>query len=321
LQGRIPTIQENQALVSNRKQKSVRGRDVHGVLLLNKPAGITSNDALQVVKRLFDAKKAGHTGSLDKPATGMLPICLGEATKFTSYLLNADKHYRARCRLGFETSTADAEGDVTVSKPVPALTDSDIKQALAAFQGDILQVPPMHSALKHKGQRLYKLAYQGIEVERQPRPVSIYSINLVNFDGERFIMDVHCSKGTYIRTLAEDIGRLIGCGAHVSELVRTAVGPFRQEDIISLDDLTRLSEQGVDVLDAVLRPIDTVIQEMPEITLINTVSRYLSQGQAVVVPHAPTEGMLRIYNEKHDFLGVGEVLDDGRIAPRRLVSL
>jgi len=305
--------------VGNKRQK-VRGRDVNGVLLLDKPAGITSNDALQIVKRLFDARKAGHTGSLDRPATGMLPICLGEATKFTSYLLNADKHYRARCQLGMETSTGDAAGEITVRHPVPDLTDMDVTRVLAAFQGDIQQIPPMYSALKHKGQRLYELAYQGIEVERESRPVTIYGISLISLSGDQFEMAVHCSKGTYIRTLAEDIGRQIGCGAHITGLVRTAVGPFRQEQMIGLEELRQLSDKGSVCLDALLRPIDSVIQDMPEVTLVDTVSRYLIQGQAVIVPHAPTEGMLRIYNENHDFLGVGEVLDDGRIAPRRLVS-
>lgn len=302
------------------KKKNQRGRDVHGVLLLDKPAGITSNDALQIVKRLFDAKKAGHTGSLDKPATGMLPVCFGEATKFTSYLLNADKQYVASCQLGIETTTADAEGDVTLTRVVPQLTEQDIAEAIASFQGEIQQIPPMHSALKHKGQRLYKLAYQGIEVEREPRTVTIHNIKLTGFRGDQFEMEVHCSKGTYIRTLAEDIGRLLGCGAHISTLVRTAAGPFRQNEMVSLNELTRLSENGLEYIDSLLRPIDTVIQEMPEITLISAVSRYLTQGQAIIVPHAPTEGMLRIYNENHVFLGVGEVLEDGRIAPRRLVS-
>ncbi|MEX2353262.1 MAG: tRNA pseudouridine(55) synthase TruB, partial [Gammaproteobacteria bacterium] len=303
------------------RQKKVRGRDVNGVLLLNKPAGITSNEALQTVKRMFDAAKAGHTGSLDRPATGMLPICFGEATKFTSYLLNADKHYLAWCRLGVETSTADAEGEVLARKEVPVLSKRDIEQVLAGFKGDIQQVPPMHSALKHKGQRLYKLAYQGIEVEREPRPVSIYSIELIDFSKDQLQIAVHCSKGTYIRTLAEDIGKRIGCGAHITALSRVAVGPFTQDAMYGLDELRSLSEKGMGALDNLLQPVDMVIQQMPEIILTEAVSRYLEQGQPVIVPRAPTEGMLRIYNENHDFLGVGEVLDDGRIAPRRLISI
>jgi len=305
--------------MNNKKRKS-RGRDIDGILLLDKPAGITSNDALQIVKRMFNASKAGHTGSLDKPATGMLPLCFGEATKFTSYLLNADKHYRAQCHLGVMTTTGDADGEVTLTRPVPGdLTAADINQVLKDFTGVISQVPPMHSALKHKGQRLYTLAYQGIEVERQPREVTIYSISLSDFAGDRFSIEVHCSKGTYIRTLVEDIGKQLGCGAHITGLQRTAVGPF-PSGMIGLDELARLSEQGVDALDACLQPIDAVIQDLPDIKLTSSVARYLVQGQPVIIPHAPTGGMLRIYDENGRFLGVAEVLDDGRIAPRRLVN-
>ncbi len=305
----------------NGKKRKSRGREIHGILLLDKPSGITSNDALQIVKRMYDASKAGHTGSLDKPATGMLPICFGEATKFTSYLLNADKHYRARCQLGIMTTTGDADGEITARQTVPAnLSAADINSVLGNFNGEIQQVPPMYSALKHKGQRLYKLAYQGIEVEREPREVTIYSISLLDYADEQFGIEVHCSKGTYIRTLVEDIGKLLGCGAHIISLVRTAVGPF-QQGMISQDKLVQLSGQGVQELDSLLLPIDAVIQDLPEIMLSGTVSRYLGQGQPVMVPHAPTEGMLRIYDENHHFLGVGEVLDDGRIAPRRLVNI
>jgi tRNA pseudouridine55 synthase len=285
----------------NNKKRKTRGRDIDGILLLDKPAGITSNDALQIVKRMFNASKAGHTGSLDKPATGMLPLCFGEATKFTSYLLNAD-------------------GEVTQTRPVPEkLSAADINKVLNDFTGVISQVPPMHSALKHKGQRLYTLAYQGIEVERQPREVTIYSIRLTDFAGDRFGIEVHCSKGTYIRTLVEDIGKQLGCGAHITGLQRTAVGPF-VSGMMGLDELARLSEQGVQALDACLLPIDSVIQDLPEMTLSSSVARYLIQGQPVILPHAPTGGMLRIYDENRRFLGVAEVLDDGRIAPRRLVN-
>lgn len=304
----------------NRKRKQ-RGRDVNGVLLLDKPAGMTSNDALQKVKRLFDARKAGHTGSLDKPATGMLPLCFGEATKFTSYLLNADKRYIARCRLGQETTTADAEGEITVSREVPVLDAAMVESVLKDFRGGIEQVPPMHSALKHKGERLYKLAYQGIEVEREARPLTIFELVCLEVGDKELLLEVHCSKGTYVRTLVEDIGRKLGCGAHILKLVRTAVSVFTSDQMISMEALEQLAEEGFDRLDSALRPIDSVIEGMPSITLASTVSCYLEKGQAVIVPHAPTEGMLRIYNENHDFIGVGEVLDDGRIAPRRLVNL
>jgi tRNA pseudouridine55 synthase len=288
---------------------------------LDKPAGWTSNDILQRVKRMFDANKAGHTGSLDKPATGMLPICFGEATKFTSYLLNADKHYYAVCKLGEETTTGDAAGEITVTNKVPNLSQKEILGALDDFQGDILQVPPMYSALKQNGQRLYKLAYQGVTVPRDPRPVTIYGIKLVSFTDDQFDIEVFCSKGTYIRTLVEDIGRRIGCGAHIIKLNRTGVSHFSSEQMISFDKLVDISKIDQSLLDEMLLPVDSFIKEMPEITLVDSVSHYLRDGQAVIIPNAPTSGMLRIYNENHDFLGVGEVLDDGRIAPRRLVNI
>ena len=303
-----------------RKHKSGRGRDVHGILLLNKPIGLTSNESLQVAKRLYHARKAGHTGSLDKMASGLLPLCFGEATKFSSYLLDADKHYRATCRLGIETSTGDAAGEVKSELPVPAFTEKDIGNVLDTFLGETLQVPPMHSALKHKGQRLYQLAYQGIEVEREPRPIRIYALELVSFSGNSFVIDVHCSKGTYIRTLGEDIGRKLGCGAHVSALHRTGSGPFKEDEMIGLEELEALAREGSDRLDEKLLTIDAMIRELPEVVLADSVAYYLQQGQPVVVPRAPTEGALRIYNENHRFLGVGEILDDGRVAPKRLVN-
>jgi tRNA pseudouridine55 synthase len=303
------------------RPRKKKGRDVNGVLLLDKPPGITSNDVLQRVKRLFNANKAGHTGSLDKPATGMLPICFGEATKFTSFLLNADKYYYTCCQLGIETSTGDAEGQVTESHDIPALSEKRLSRVLAEFEGEILQVPPMHSALKHQGQRLYKLAYQGIEVDRKARPLTIYSIKLIGFTADQLELEIHCSKGTYIRKLVEDIGRRIGCGAHICKLVRTGVNNFSSEQMLSIDKLMKLSDTGQSSLDDVLLPIDSIIMEMPEVTLAYSISRYIENGQAVIVPHAPTAGMLRIYNQNHDFLGVGEVLEDGRIAPRRLVNL
>jgi len=304
-----------------RRRKSRGGRDVHGLLLLDKPAGITSNEALQRVKRLFHARKAGHTGSLDKSATGLLPLCFGEATKFSSFLLDADKHYLANCRLGVQTSTGDAEGEVVKEQPVPELTAAQVEAALVPFRGDIKQVPPMHSALKHKGKRLYELAYQGIEVEREARPVTIYRLDLVDFDGRDFTIDVHCSKGTYIRTLGEDIGRELGCGGHVVSLRRIGSGPFREAEMVSLEDLETRAANGLEALDECLESMDMVLRDMPRVEMTHDVAYYLQQGQAVLVPNAPTEGLLRVYSDDSEFLGVGEVLDDGRIAPRRLVNL
>jgi tRNA pseudouridine55 synthase len=303
------------------RRKKHQGRDVHGILLLDKPAGLTSNEALQKVKRLFNARKGGHTGSLDRGATGLLPLCFGEATKFSSFLLEADKHYLACCRLGRETTTGDAEGEVIREAPVPELDRDRVEAVLEGFRGSIQQVPPMYSALKHKGKRLYELAYQGIEVQREAREVSVHSLELIDFDGRELLIDVHCSKGTYIRTLAEDIGKALGCGAHISRLRRTGTGPFREEEMIGLEELEELAARGRDALDACLLSIDTVIREMPRVEMTDTVAYYLKQGQPVIIPHAPTKGLLRIYTAEREFLGVGEVLDDGRIAPRRLVSV
>ncbi|MEX2525138.1 MAG: tRNA pseudouridine(55) synthase TruB [Gammaproteobacteria bacterium] len=303
-----------------RKRKARGGRDVHGVLLLDKPSGMTSNEVLQHVKRLFRARKAGHTGSLDKSATGLLPLCLGEATKFSSFLLDADKRYRAVFRLGVETTTGDAEGEVVRELAVPELTIARVEQVLSRFRGDIEQIPPMYSALKHKGKRLYELAYQGIEVAREPRPVTIYSFDLIEFDGLDLTIDVLCSKGTYIRTLAEDVGRELGCGAHVSTLRRTGSGPFREEEMVTLDELESRAETGFEALDACLKPVDAVLREMPGVELVDSVAYYLKQGQPILIPNAPTEGMLRMYTDNGEFLGVGEILDDGRVAPRRLLT-
>lgn len=302
------------------RRRKVKGRHVHGVLLLDKPAGMTSNETLQKVKKLFNAAKAGHTGSLDKAATGLLPLCFGEATKFSNYLLDANKRYVACCQLGSETTTGDAEGEVCSQKPVPDFSRAELEKTLAKFRGDIEQVPPMYSALKHKGQRLYKLAHQGIEVERPPRPVSIYRLELLKYEQQQLTIDVSCSKGTYIRTLAEDIGRELGCGAHVHSLRRTASGPFTEEQMISLAELQELAAQGMAQLDEQLLGIDAILPDMPAIYLKESVAYYLCQGQAVIVPRAPTEGMLRVYNEDEHFLGLAEVLDDGRIGPRRLIS-
>ncbi|HEY7841012.1 MAG TPA: tRNA pseudouridine(55) synthase TruB [Gammaproteobacteria bacterium] len=297
-----------------------RGRDVDGVLVFDKPIGMTSNEALQHVKRLFQARKAGHTGSLDRTASGMLPLCLGEATKFSSFLLESDKRYTATCRLGVRTATGDAAGEVMETRAVPALRRDALETVLDGFRGEIQQVPPMFSALKHHGQRLYDLAYQGIEVERQPRTVTIHDLELVELEADRFTVRVTCSKGTYIRTLAEDIGERLGCGAHVEALRRTGVGPFREDEMRGAESLQAAAAAGLAALDRLLLGTDAILREVPAVKLAESVAFYLGQGQPVVVPHAPTEGMLRIYAESGEFLGAGEVLDDGRVAPRRLIS-
>ena len=297
----------------------VKNRNVKGILLLDKPVGLTSNAALQRVKSLYRAKKAGHTGSLDKAASGLLPLCFGEATKFSGFLLNADKHYRTIFQLGIQTNTGDAEGEVVYRGALQKFTRKRIEAALAGFQGTVMQVPPMFSALKHKGQRLYKLAHQGLEVDREPREITVHSITLLDYRDDELELEILCSKGTYIRTLAEDIGKELGCGAHVKSLRRIGVGPYSDENMLALAELETIAETGLSGLDAELLGIDSVLQDMPSIHLVESVAFYLCQGQPVMVPKAPTHGMLRIYTEDKRFLGVGEVLEDGRVAPKRLV--
>ena len=295
-----------------------RGRAVNGILVLDKPIGMSSNEALQRVKRLYRARKAGHTGSLDRPAGGVLPICFGEATKLSGYLLNADKHYVATFQLGVTTSTGDAEGEVVSRRPVPAFPAAEVERAVARFRGEIEQIPPMHSALKHKGKRLYQLAHEGIVVERQPRPVTIHRFDVLHTEGERMEVEVLCSKGTYIRTLAEDLGTVLGCGASVAALRRIGVGPFTADDMLGLPAIESIREEGSAALDARLRPMEAAVSQWPGVRLTEGVAFYLRKGQPVLVPHAPTEGWVRIHSEREGFIGVGEVLDDGRIAPRRL---
>lgn len=295
------------------------GRDVHGVVLLDKPRGLGSNQVLQIVKRIFGARKAGHTGSLDRLASGLLPICFGEATKLSGFLLNADKHYQAGIRLGVRTTTGDAEGEVVDTRPVPPLSGDAIEAALERFRGPIEQVPPMHSALKHRGQRLYKLAHQGITVEREPRPIVIHQLVCRHWDQERIGIDVHCSKGTYVRTLSEDIGEALGTTAHVDELRRTGSGPFGEDGMVSLEALREAERSGT--LDQYLTPMEAVLSDWPAVSLSPDTVWHLRQGQPVWVPRAPTEGWVRLRAGDDRFLGVGEVLDDGRIAPRRLIGV
>jgi tRNA pseudouridine55 synthase len=296
-------------------------RRVNGILLLDKPSGITSNAALQKVKKLFRARKAGHTGSLDPLASGLLPICLGEATKVSGYLLDADKHYWVACKLGERTSTGDAEGEVLEQRPV-SVTGKQFRKVMDGFLGDIEQIPPMYSAVKHQGQRLYKLARQGLEVEREPRRITIHSIELLDFDSPRVEISVRCSKGTYVRTLVEDIGELLGCGAHVADLRRLGVGPYDDSSMVTLAALEHLlADGGEAALDALLLPMESGLTQWPDVRLSGDAAFYLRQGQPVLVPHAPTTGWVRLYLGDKRFLGVGEILDDGRVAPRRLLNV
>jgi tRNA pseudouridine55 synthase len=300
------------------------GRDISGILLLDKPRDLTSNEALQRVKRLYQAAKAGHTGSLDPLATGLLPLCLGGATKFSTYLLDADKRYRVGVRLGQTTTTGDAEGEMLATATTEGLDEERVRAALSGFLGEIEQLPPMYSAVKHQGQRLYKLARQGIEVERTPRTVVIYALELRALHLPEVELDVHCSKGTYVRTLAEDIGAALGCGGHVIALRRTGVGPYVEPEVpfVTLDEIERLArseEEGFRELDALLLPLESALGHWPAVRLSEDAAFYLRQGQAVLVPQAPTEGLVRLHDPSGKFIGVGEILDDGRVQPKRLL--
>lgn len=299
-----------------------RGRNINGIVLLDKPLGITSNRALQIVKRLFNAAKAGHTGSLDPLATGVLPLCLGEATKVSGFLLDADKSYLATVKLGEKTNSADAEGEVIETRPVENYSKKQINAAIEPFLGDIEQIPPMHSALKVDGQPLYKLAHQGIVIDRKSRPVHIFSIDVLRHEDDEMDIEVHCSKGTYIRTLAEDIGEKLGCGAHLSALRRTESGPFHLDDCITLEELEQLAEKaeeaGFDKLDNILMPAEEALHDWDDVELSEDAAFYIFRGQAVQVPNAPTEGLVRLFSEKDGFIGIGEIMDDGRVKPNRL---
>ncbi len=296
-------------------------REVHGILLLDKPVGISSNAALQTVKRLYRARKAGHSGSLDPLASGVLPICLGEATKLARFLLDADKHYQTLCKLGERTRTGDAEGEVVETRPVGVYTPQRLAEVATRFQGHLMQTPPMYSALKHHGQPLYRLARRGIEVEREPREVFIEQLTLTLRAPHLLAMDVQCSKGTYVRTLAEDIGEILGCCAHLIELRRTRVGNFDVSQTHTLEALRNLAAQGEGPLDSVLLPVQAALSGWPELRLTEATAFYLGQGQAVFVPQAPLSGWVKLFAAPERFLGVGEVQEDGRIAPRRLLNL
>ena len=286
---------------------------------MDKPAGISSNDVVQQAKRLFGAQKVGHTGSLDPLATGVLPLCFGEATKFSQYLLDASKTYWTRIRLGVSTETGDADGEVIAQVDATAITQTQVSDALETFVGEIEQIPSMYSALKHQGQPLYKLARQGIEVERAPRTVTIYSAELLQFAEAYIELRVHCSKGTYIRSLAEDLGAALGCGGHVSALRRLAAGPYAEAQAVTLEQVSEIGD--LQEMDALLLPVASAVGSWPSVRLHEDTAHYVRQGQPVQVAHAPTHGWVQIFEsaEEDRFLGVGEVLTDGRIAPRRLV--
>lgn len=296
-------------------------RQVNGILLLDKPEQMTSNCALQCVKRIFQAKKAGHTGSLDPIATGMLPLCFGEATKFSQFLLESDKSYRVIAQLGVETKTGDSEGNVTSIKDTLHVTIAGIQQVLQAFVGVIEQVPPMFSALKYQGKPLYELARKGIEVKRMPRSTTIFSIEFESLDRDQLTFHVHCSKGTYIRTLVEDIGRALGCGAHVIGLRRLNVAGYHHADMYKLQQLENIFKERSHLgLSACLLPVETAVKTYPAVKLSTSAAFYLRLGQPVRAALPLQSSLVRLLTEDARFLGVGEVMNDGRVKPHRLIS-
>jgi tRNA pseudouridine55 synthase len=291
-------------------------RKVDGVLLLDKPVGLTSNAALQKARWLFNAAKAGHTGTLDPFATGLLPLCLGEATKFSQYLLNADKTYRAVVRLGVRTSTGDPEGEILETRPV-RVSEADVRGVLPRFLGELSQTPPMHSALKVAGRPLYDYARKGVEVARQPRAVTVHELRLLDFAGDTFTLLVRCGKGLYVRTLAEDIGAALGCGAHLAALVRLEVGSLKLERAIGLAALEALDPAA---RDALLMPVDSLILGLPRLDLDLDSAWQLGHGQAIWRAGLRVGELLRAYGPEGRFLGLVEVDRDGKAAPRRLVA-
>lgn len=289
-------------------------RQLDGVLLFDKPLHLSSNTALQKVRRLFQAEKAGHTGTLDPLATGLLPVCFGEAAKFSSVLLDAGKTYRAWIRLGQTTTTGDAEGEIISTSPVE-VGEEQVLDVLQRLTGEIEQLPPMHSALKHQGKPLYEYIRKGETVEREPRRVTIYELALEHFAGSELRITVHCSKGTYVRTLAEDIGRLLGCGAHLQGLRRLATGPFQLDEAYTLEQLEGMDPEQRDTC---LLPLDCMLQELPRLDLDASQVRRLAQGQRLGMDAGLPDGKIRLYGAQ-GFIGLG-LLQGRRLASERLVA-
>lgn len=303
-----------------------RGRDVHGVLLLDKPQGASSNDVLQKVKRLYNANRAGHTGALDPLATGMLPICLGEATKFSRYLLDSDKRYRVIAKLGQRTDTSDADGQIIEQRPL-TFSSEQLAAALDSFRGQTQQIPSMYSALKYQGRKLYEFARQGIEVPREGRTITVYELQFIRHQGEELELEIHCSKGTYIRTIIDDLGEKLGCGAHVISLRRLAVSHYPAERMVTLSQLQTLVEQATaqdlpvaQLLDPLLMPMDSPATAYPVVKIPEVSAVYFKNGNPIRTSGAPLEGLVRVVEgDAGKFLGMGEIDDEGRVAPRRLV--
>ncbi len=303
-----------------------RGRDVHGVFLLDKHQGASSNDVLQKVKRLFNANKAGHTGALDPLATGMLPICLGEATKFSQYLLDSDKRYRVIARLGERTDTSDADGNVVERRAVN-ITQAALDEALQSFRGDTLQVPTMFSALKYQGRKLYEYAREGVTVPREARPITVFELQFIRWEGNELELEIHVSKGTYIRTIIDDLGEKLGCGAHVIMLRRLQVARYPIARMITLEQLQALAAEvtasetpDYAALDALLLPMDSPAEAFPVVNLPVATAAFFRQGMPVQAADAPAGGLVRVTEgSEQKFIGMAEIAADGRVAPRRLV--
>jgi len=311
--------------------KRRKGRAINGVLLLDKPHGLSSNHALQTVKRIYFAQKAGHTGALDPLATGMLPICLGEGTKFSQFLLDTDKTYQVTAKLGIRTTTSDAGGEVVSEKEVN-VSNEQLMLALDSFRGTTKQVPSMYSALKYQGKPLYKYAREGIEVPRESRDITVFSLELLRFDHDEVELSIHVSKGTYIRTIVDDLGELLGCGAHVADLRRLAVGSYPVDKMVTLPQLEALLEQAIteeitpsELLDPLLLPMQSAVEGMPAVYIDDMSANFLRHGNPVQAYKAPAEGCLQVYigEDEHDdsaeFIGVGFINDDGQVAPKRIV--
>ena len=302
-----------------------KGRPVNGIVLLDKPLEISSNQALQQVKRIYFAQKAGHTGALDPLATGMLPICLGEGTKFSQFLLDTDKTYIVTAKLGVRTTTSDADGEVVSEKPVN-VSDADILIAVDKFRGKSQQVPSMYSALKYQGQPLYKYAREGIEVPREARDIEVFRLEVLRIEGDEVDMELHVSKGTYIRTIVDDLGELLGCGAHVSMLRRVSVGSYPRDKMITIDQLEELLQKAKaedklpsTYLDDILLPMETALEGMPKVEVDQASVMYLRNGNPVQASGAPIDGLVQVYSDDNEFLGVGQINDDGLVAPKRII--
>ncbi|QBG34954.1 tRNA pseudouridine(55) synthase TruB [Litorilituus sediminis] len=313
--------------------KRRKGRPINGVLLLDKPYDMSSNHALQAVKRIYFAQKAGHTGALDPLATGMLPICLGEGTKFSQFLLDTDKTYQVTAKLGIRTTTSDADGDIVSEKPVD-VSEAQLMAALDSFRGTTKQVPSMYSALKYQGQPLYKYAREGVEVPREARDITVFSLEVLRFEGDEVELTIHVSKGTYIRTIVDDLGELLGCGAHVADLRRLAVGSYPIDKMVTLEHIERLLEQAKEsgvtpstLLDPLLLPMETAVVGMPAVYIDDMSANFLRHGNPVQAYNAPSEGSVQVFvgedetDAQAEFIGVGAINDDGLVAPKRIVVL